>query len=220
MGQTTEKRRSLPGGIWKKVGTFSRKAHRQAAVVSAVFLLFLTITGIGLSTQKLMGVADNAREAREAVGSKYHLDSSLSRFFPAIAQAQAAVRARTGDAKLGRVELELEGKHPIVVLYTLQGNDPDDMRQFVVNADTGAIVGGDSNEKSLWETLHGGEIWGDYGVAFNLILGIVFLFLILTGLAMYGQIMSARRKGGTWRTRKVAETAPLPPEKGASERPV
>lgn len=206
--------------MWKTLGTFSRKAHRRVAVVSAVFLLALTITGIGLSIQKLLGVADNAREAREMVGSKYLLESSLSGFFPELARAQAAVQARIGNAKLGRIQLELEGKQPFFVLYTLTGNDPDDMRQFVVNAETGAIEGKDVSEKSLWEKLHGGEIWGDYGVAFNLAVGIVFLFLILTGLAMYGQIASARKRAGGSKTRRVPSAAPLAAEEGLSDRPV
>ncbi|MEI6084423.1 MAG: PepSY-associated TM helix domain-containing protein [Verrucomicrobiota bacterium] len=172
-----------------------RKWHRWIGWATALLLLNVALTGIILQFQQMFGADETTKEKFQALTSAYALSSSLAEFPAQLAAAQAAVRTRSGDEPLDKVELQLKGEHPFFILHT----SGKESRKFVVNARTAAIESEARDEESFLLRLHTGEVFGDGGKVLGMFWGCALVVMIVTGLVIYWQMHGARRKPTGWR---------------------
>jgi uncharacterized iron-regulated membrane protein len=159
-----------------------RQWHRWIGLVASVFLLMVGVTGVMLQWEQLFGEDEAQKEKLHDQISAYSLDSSFTDLSSKLAQAQATVKAKEGDAKLDKIVWQLKGDHPSFILYT-KGKEK---QKIVVNADTGKIENQEPYEdESFLLRLHTGEVFGDGGVIMGMLWGTALVVMTLTGLVIY-----------------------------------
>jgi ferredoxin len=163
-----------------------RKLHRWFGAGAAIFLLIVSGTGIALQWQSIFGGDEAEKERQAKQTSPFLLTTALDTMSAQLATAQAAVRAEVGSAPLDRVLWLLKGDHPTLTFFV--GGHP--ARRFVVNAGTGVVERRTSGDEESWILrLHSGELIGDGGKLLGLFWGSALLFLTVSGVVIYWQML-------------------------------
>ena len=168
---------------------FWRKWHRWIGFPSAVFLVFVAITGILIAIVEFFGEAERIREATRDLVSPETTRSPMSTWSPPVARALAAVDARRGEAHIDKVEVQFKGDPPTVTVYTGKPTGGED-RKYVVNLETGAVLSDeDYADKPLLNRLHSLEAFGDGGLVVAMLCGLALALLGFSGLVIYIRVL-------------------------------
>ena len=167
----------------------SRQFHRWAGLAAALIFFVVSITGVVLQSQKILGDEEINKEEMEQTASSQKLTALLATTLDA---ARDAVAARYSDATVGSVNWQFKGEPPLIVFH-LEG--PTHLR-VSVDATTSHIVKTESDEESWVRRLHSGELLGEAGKYLGLLGGIALIGMTITGLVMYSRMMQGRNKTG------------------------
>ncbi len=193
------------GGWWRSV-------HRWVAVVAAVFLLVVSISGTLLSIDTVaLGIygathTNAGRYARFPYGMTADLSSPLpdSKIPAMLATTLSAYHAAEGNAPIKVLRLRYFSGMPQGVILT----GGDDTRQLVYNAETGKTAHMTESsypyqgfpfgwrEHEYMKQIHRGDALGIPGRLMDVFAGLSMVFLSASGLYMYVDLLRRRRRGG------------------------
>ena len=168
-----------------------RKYHRWVSAVAAIFLLFVSITGIVLQVQRLTGEdADADAGTRELSALTTEMPSSA--YAALVSRTLDAARQRAPSAPIASVLLRGEGS-AVEGVVQFPG---DPLREIVVDARSGRVVSDERHEaETLILRIHSGEIFGEPGVVLGVLWGVALVVLLLSGGWVYLDMYRRRRKG-------------------------
>lgn len=167
-----------------------RKYHRWISAVAAIFLLFVSVTGVVLQVQRLMG-ADADADAGERAHSVLTTAMPSPAYAALVSRTLDAARLRAPNAPIASVMLRGEG-NAILGVVQLPG---DPVREIVVDARSGRIVSDERHEaESLILRIHSGEILGEPGVVLGVLWGLALVVLLVTGGWVYLDLYRRRLK--------------------------
>ena len=176
---------------WKGWPILMRKYHRWVSAVAAIFLLFVSVTGVILQVQRLTGEDGDADPGERA-------PSALTTALPTpvyaafVSRTLDAARQRAPNTAVTSVVLRGEG-NAIQGVVQLPG---DPLREIVVNARSGRVVSDQRHEaESIIRRIHSGEILGEPGVVLGILWGLALVVLLLTGGWVYLDLYRRRLKG-------------------------
>lgn len=194
------------------VGAAMRSVHRWTATLGAVLLVYVSVSGTALQIDELAGgmpkpppgaaaftvgaSAPNAATLLRTADVERRIDTAL------LAALHAAPNAMPTNVsiELRMVEAKPQGS------VTLSGAT---RHIFTVDADTGAVLPtppppavnapGATMKLPFWailQDLHSIAVIGPVGYWLDMLAGLSFVTLAVTGIAMYFSMLSARRKNG------------------------
>ncbi len=175
---------------------FWRRWHRWIGVPAALFLIFVSSTGLLLAITEFFGEDEALREATRDLVSTVTVGAPALVTSP-IERALVTVATRSAGAPVDKVEVQLKGKEPTVAVFTGKLTGGED-KKYVVNANTGALIRVEPYEdKPFLNRLHSGEAFGDGGLVGAMLWALALLLINITGLAIMWRM---RRKDVTgWR---------------------
>ncbi len=173
-----------------------RKYHRWVSAVAAIFLLFVSVTGVILQVQRLTG-EDGDADAGERATSALTTAMPTPVYAALISRTLDAARPRAPNAPIASVVLRGEG-NAIQGVVQFPG---DPLREIVVDARSGRIMSDERHEaESIIRRIHSGEILGEPGVVLGILWGLALIVLLVTGawvyLDMYRRRLTASDKRG------------------------
>jgi uncharacterized iron-regulated membrane protein len=191
------------GGWW-------RSLHRWVSVVAALFLLVVSVTGTLLSidtvSMGLYGATHASAPSRFPIGLTGDFSSPLpdSQLTPMLATTLSAYRAAQGNAPIKVLRLRYFSGLPQGVIVT----GGKDTRQLVFNAVTGKRASMTEpgypytgfpfgwEEHELVKRIHRGDAFGIPGRLMDVFAGLSLVFLSVSGLTMYLDLLRKRRRVG------------------------
>ena len=199
--------------VWKSGGWW-RSLHRAIAIVMAVFLANLILSGTFLAYDNIVhgmyvirATRDGAIPLDKAAGANVDVSSPLrDAEIPAMLGATLAAGQTAVPAEAVKViRLRYYAGMPQGVLVIGAG---DQTRQLVFNAVTGKAVG--TSEPGYPETgwavswqahqiaksIHRGDFYGITGSMMTLLSGLSMLYLSVSGIVLYYRKWKQRRSGG------------------------
>ncbi|MBN8831896.1 MAG: PepSY domain-containing protein [Sphingomonadales bacterium] len=173
-----------------------RKYHRWVSAVAAIFLLFVSVTGVILQVQRLTG-EDGDADAGERAPSALTTAMPTPVYAALVSRTLDAARQRAPNAPIASVVLRGEGS-AIQGVVQLPG---DPLREIVVDARSGRIMSDERREaESIIRRIHSGEVLGEPGVVLGILWGLALVVLLVTGawvyLDMYRRRLTASDKRG------------------------
>lgn len=176
---------------------FWRQWHRWIGAPAAVFLLFVSITGVLLAGTEFFGEDEARREANRTLVSAVRTDTPLAEWTGPLAAAFANAAAQAPGAPVDKMTIELKGDAPTISLYLGKATGGED-RRLVFDAKTGAFRHVDDYvDKPLLHRIHSGEAFGDGGLVVAMVWGIALLALTVSGGLLYWRLMSVDRPDRT-----------------------
>ena len=167
-----------------------RHWHRIISLVAGVFLLVVSVTGVLLHVREFL-----EEEERETVKPAPNLASGIpTDWTNALNKGLAAVYAQNPTVRVERIRIDLgaEGEKPRLLVQTrLLVESGGERRINYVISEQGTIVKSFTPEKNLLFRLHTGEILGDVGEGFNLLMGLGLVGLLLTGGVLLWEMVKA-----------------------------
>lgn len=167
-----------------------RQFHRWVGVAAVVLFLLVSVTGVALQLQSLLGNDETAKEQLAALPSPASLGNPLPWDGVELDQARRAVLARYGSRAVASVDWAIKGAVPTFNFH-LEGSEPV---LVSVAASTGAILASRPDGEDWLVKLHTGEIIGDWGKVVGLLWGLGLVAMSLTGLMVYWQLLKSRKK--------------------------
>ena len=168
-----------------------RKYHRWVRAVAAIFLLFVSVTGVVLQVQRLTG-ADADADAGERAPSALTTAMPSPAYAALVSRTLDAARQRAPNAPIASVVLRGE-ENAIQGVVQLPG---DPLREIVVDARSGRVVSDERHEaESLILRIHSGEILGEPGVVLGVLWGLALVVLLVSGGWVYLNMYRRRLKG-------------------------
>ncbi|MGC3981280.1 MAG: PepSY-associated TM helix domain-containing protein [Steroidobacteraceae bacterium] len=176
-----------------------RKFHRWISTVGMLFMTYLVITGTVLAVQEILG--PRTFESMPVPAPTLPADKIEQL---AATTLQAALANNNGETSGMRLQLRIKNGQT-QGLVTFAGNDA---RTLLFNAETGELLPpekpvvrpgpriGPKPLNAILQSLHSGEIVGVGTQWFIILVGIGLVILSITGIWMYFQLLSARRKRG------------------------
>ena len=175
----------------KNLPILMRKYHRWVSAVAAIFLLFVSITGVVLQVQRLTG-EDADAEAGTRKPSALTTAVPTSAYAALISSTLDAARLRAPNEPIASVMLRGEGS-AVQGVVQFPG---DPLREIIVDARSGRVVSDERHEaESLILRIHSGEVLGKPGVVFGVLWGVALVVLLLSGGWVYLDMHRRRRKG-------------------------
>jgi uncharacterized iron-regulated membrane protein len=176
---------------------FWRKWHRWIGAPAALFLVFVSITGLLLAGTEFFGADEALREANREVVSAVHTDTPIANWTGPLSAAMAAAAAQAPGAPVDKVTIELKGKSPVIAVYVGKPTGGED-RRLVFNATSGAFLHVDDYvDKSLLNRIHSGEAFGDGGLVVAMFWALALLALTISGFLLYWRLMKVDRPDRT-----------------------
>lgn len=168
-----------------------RKYHRWVSAVAAIFLLFVSVTGVILQVQRLTG-EDGDADAGERAPSALTTAMPSPAYAALVTRTLDAARQRAPNAAVTSVVLRGQGS-AILGIVQLPG---DPLREIVVDARSGRVVSDERKEaESVIRRIHSGEILGEPGVILGILWGLALVVLLVTGGWVYLDMYRRRAKG-------------------------
>ena len=171
--------------------TLMRKYHRWISAIAAIFLLFVSVTGVVLQVQRLTG-----EDADADAGA--HVPSALTTAMPSptyaalVSKTLDAARRRAPNVPIASVLLRGEGS----VIEGVVQFPGDPLREIVVDGRSGRVLSDERHEaESLILRIHSGEILGEPGVVLGVLWGLALVVLLITGGWVYLDMYRRRLKG-------------------------
>ena len=205
-------RAGLKGLFWS-AGGWWRSLHRGISIVAALFLLIVSASGTLLALDAFgLGLyqithKDAGRYARFPPGAVDDFSSPLSdEKLPAMLRTTlSAARETRGASPIKAIRLRYFNGIPQGILIAGTG---DNTSQLIYNADTGKPMGITEpgypkthyhlgwSEHEIVKKIHRGDFFGLPGRFMDLFAGLSLIFLCVSGLVMYVDLLRRRRRGG------------------------
>jgi hypothetical protein len=201
----------IAGGWWRSI-------HRWVAIVAAVFLIVVSLSGASLAFDSVvLGFAQAKIRATGVKGPAFPpgmLGDQSSPLqdaeLPGMLQTTlTAYHAADGNAPIKVLRLRYYvGTPQGLLIYGSGGATSDDTHQVVFNAQTGQRTSTTEpsypftgfpfgwKEHELMKEIHRGDIIGVPGRFMDLFAGLSLVYLSLSGLVMYVDLWLRRRRGG------------------------
>ena len=168
-----------------------RKYHRWVSAVAAIFLLFVSVTGVILQVQRLTG-EDGDADAGERAPSALTTAMPSAAYAALVSRTLDAARQRAPNAPIASVVLRGEG-NAVQGVVQLPG---DPLREIVVDARSGRVVSDERHEaESIIRRIHSGEILGEPGLVLGILWGLALVVLLVSGGWVYLDMYRRRAKG-------------------------
>ena len=165
-----------------------RKWHRWIGFPAAIFLLFVSVTGIWLAATEFFGEDETLREKTRDLVSPVTLGTPDAELAAAFARARAAVAAQAAGAPVDKVVWQFKGDAPTIAFFLGKPKGGED-RKITVNAKTGTVMSTESYvDKPFVNRLHSGEFFGDGGLVLAMAWGLALVVLTISGLWIYFQM--------------------------------
>ncbi|MBL0169771.1 MAG: PepSY domain-containing protein [Gemmatimonadaceae bacterium] len=172
---------------------FWRQWHRWIGAPAALFLLFVSVTGVLVAGTEFFGADEALREANREVVSAVRTDTPIAEWTVTLATAMKTAAAQAPGAPVDRVSIELKGQSPTIAVYVGKPAGGEDKR-LLFDARSGAFLRAeDYVDKPLIHRIHSGEAFGDGGLVVSMVWGLALLALTLTGLLLYWRLMNVDR---------------------------
>ena len=172
---------------------FWRQWHRWIGAPAALFLLFVSITGVLVAGTEFLSADEALREANRKLVSAVHTNTPIGDWTGTIATAMTAAATQAPGAPVDRVTIELKGQSPTISVYLGKPAGGED-RRLLFDATTGAFLRTiDYVDKPLIHRIHSGEFFGDGGLVASMMWGLALMALTVTGLLMYWRLMNVKR---------------------------
>jgi uncharacterized iron-regulated membrane protein len=170
-----------------------RQWHRWVSAPSALWFVFVAITGVLLAATEFFGEAEAERERLRDVVSPITTQLEASTWTSPLQRAFATAASTAPGAPVDRVEWHVKRRPSTVTLYLGKPSGGED-RKLVFDAATGALLTTeDYADKPFLVRLHSGEALGDGGLVFAMLFGLALLFVTISGVVLYLQM---RKPGG------------------------
>lgn len=180
-----------------------RKIHRWFGFASALFMLFIGITGLVLQVE--LWIAGKAPPGRTIGDPPVYnqLPPSNDTAIGLLSEGMDTIREEFPNAEVGRVTVDLKSGR---VSFT--GYNMDDQRATNVNGKTGQYLAPkptpDFGLEYIWtrdwhyimQDLHAGYYFGLIGRIISCLLAISLITLSITGLQVYLDMYKRRKKQG------------------------
>jgi hypothetical protein len=209
------RRRAGLNAIFWSAGGWWRSLHRWVAIVAAVFLMVVSISGTLLAFDTFaLGIygmthTSAGKYSRFPKGMIGDLSSPLPDLkLPAmLGTTLSAFHVTQGAAPIKVLRLRYFSGMPQGVIVA-GGNDANDTRQLVFNAETGQPAGTTEpsypysgfpfgwEEHELMKQIHRGDAFGVPGRLMDLFAGLSLVFLSASGLVMYVDLLRRRWRSG------------------------
>jgi uncharacterized iron-regulated membrane protein len=164
---------------------FWRKWHRWIGFPATLFLLFAATTGFLVAFTEFFGEEEALREATRDLVSPVNVASPATQWSEPIARAIATVAARSANAPIDKIEVQLKGESPTVTIFTGKPAGGED-RKFVLDAKTGRLLKDETYaDKPFLYRLHSGEAFGDGGLVVAMMWALTLIVMTITGLIIY-----------------------------------
>lgn len=172
-----------------------RSIHRWLSIVVALFFILLAGTGLGLQFQPDLG---------EHIGPSRLSDAQIEAGF---ARALATVRATHPDARIGLVLMNVSIDAPSITIGLMARPKPGEADatpgipggpgdSLVIDPRSGRIVHPKDNLHGILLQIHSNLLLGPPGRWLFMTVGFVLLYLTLSGLVFYGDMLRLRIKRG------------------------
>ncbi len=208
------KRAGLNRVFWSAGGWF-RSTHRAVAIVAAVFLLVVSISGTLLSLDTfVLGIygmthTDAGRYSRFPIGMIGDLSSPIpdEKLQSMLGTTLSAFKSAKGDLPIKVLRLRYYSGMPQGLIIS-GGDRADDTKQVVFNAETGQRASMTENsypyqgfpfgweEHEFMKQIHRGDALGIPGRLMDVFAGLSLVFLSASGLIMYADLLRRRWRGG------------------------
>jgi uncharacterized iron-regulated membrane protein len=177
---------------------FWRQWHRWIGAPAALFLLFVSITGVLLAGTEFFGEDEALREANRTLVSTVSTSTPLDQWTGPLATALATAAKDYPGAPVDKITVELKGQSPTLAIYLGKATGGED-RRLVFDAKTGAFKNMDDYvDKPFLNRLHSGEAFGDGGLVVAMAWGLALLALTSSGFLLYWRLAranAAKRSG-------------------------
>jgi uncharacterized iron-regulated membrane protein len=208
----TRSRAGLNAAFWFGGGWW-RSLHRWVSVTAAVFLIFVSVTGTLLSIDSFsLGIyqlthKSAGKYSRFPIGTMADFSAPLpdSRLSSMLQTTLSAYRGQASTTPIKVLRLRYFSGYPQGVIVAGSG---DDTIQLVFNAETGWRMSMTEpgypktafpfgwEEHELVKQIHRGDAFGVPGRLMDLFAGFSLVFLSVSGLVMYLDLLRKRRRGG------------------------
>lgn len=177
---------------------FYRRWHRWVGTIAAVFLTWVSITGMLVAGTEFFGADEAERERVRDMTSAVKLDPADPGIATAMSLALSGAMAKAPGAPVDKVELKLKGDKPVVNIFLGKPGGGED-KQLKFDGKTGAFLGEESYvDKPLLYRLHSGEAFGDGGLVVAMGWGLALALMSVTGFLMYVHMVRRHHVQG-WR---------------------
>lgn len=172
---------------------FWRQWHRWIGAPAAIFLLFVSTTGMLLAGTEFFGTDEATREANRKLVGAVRTDTPLNAWTGALAVAMTTAAKQAPGAPVDRVNIELKGQTPVIAVYLGKPTGGEDKR-LTFDATSGAFLREDAYvDKPLLNRIHSGEAFGDGGLVVAMFWGLALLALTCSGFLLYWRLMKVDR---------------------------
>jgi len=176
---------------------FWRQWHRWIGAPAALFLAFVSVTGVILACTEFFGADEALREANRDLVSTVKTDAPMSAWSAPIAAAMTEAAKQAPGAPVDKVTIELKGKSPTIVVYVGKPTGGED-KKLVFDAKTGTFLHVDEYvDKPLINRIHSGEAFGDGGLVAGMFWGLALCALTVSGFLLYWRLMRIDRPDRT-----------------------
>jgi uncharacterized iron-regulated membrane protein len=169
----------------------NRKVHRWLAIISVVFFLSVSITGVVLQYEAIFGEEESAHEALAVLQSPVKTGQPFAVDAAAFDRARDAVAARYPNVPVASVDWQIKGETPA---FTFHLDGPEPIKVIVATV-TGAIISAEPDGEDWILRLHTGEIIGDGGKVLGLLWGLALVAMSVTGFIVYVKMLKGRKVG-------------------------
>ena len=152
--------------------------------MAAIFLVFVSITGVAVAFTEFFGEEEARREATRG------LVSDVTTTHPAVAsealaRALATAAARAPNAPIDSITMRLKGEPRTIELYLGLPAGGED-RRLVFDAQSGQLLQEASYvDKPFIKRLHSGEAFGDGGLVVAMFWGLALAAISVSGIVIY-----------------------------------
>lgn len=172
---------------------FWRRWHRWIGAPAALFLVFVSITGVLVAGTEFFGADEALREANRDLVSPIHTDAPLAEWSGPLATAMSVAAEKFPGAPVDKVVIAFKGAAPTLSIFLGKPTGGEDT-QLVFDAHTGAYLRTESYvDKALLHRIHSGEFFGDGGLVMSMVWGVALLALTITGFLLYWRLFTAQR---------------------------
>lgn len=153
--------------------------------MGAAFLIFAGLTGALVAFSEFFGEEEALREATRDLVSPVATTGDAAAWQGPLAAAMATAAREAPGAPVDRVVIGFKGDQPVVDVFLGKPGGGED-RRLVIDARSGQLLRTDGYvDKPLLTRIHSGEFFGDGGLVFAMLWGLVLVALSVSGLVIY-----------------------------------
>ena len=152
--------------------------------VAAIFLVFVSITGVAVAVTEFFGEEEARREATRGLVSDV-TTASPAAATDALGRALATAAARAPNTPIDSITMRLKGE-PRTIEVSLGKPAGGEDRRLIFDARSGQLLREASYvDKPFIHRLHSGEAFGDGGLVAAMVWGVALAGISVSGIVIY-----------------------------------